>query len=179
MLDPQDKEWFEAQVRREHVSLRCYVRSLGVRSDVVDDIAQDARIVAMKKLDSFDRARNFGSWVRGIAKKLLLNHRRTESRREFLLSEHLTDIRASLGTECPIGEEDGKLGQLEALRTCMADLPEKSRQLMYSRYYQEESPGFIASRLSQSSEQVGVTLFRIRKKLLSCVRSRLALGGVE
>ena len=172
MLSQSDRQWFIEELKQEHVGLRNYVRGLGVRADLVDDVAQDAVIVAMKRLDAFDRNRNFGAWLRGIAKRVVLNARRSEDRRRYLLSAHATDVLMNLGQdEDPVSDQRHE--SLAALRQCIAALPDRSRQLIHDRYYAEESTKEIAERLQQSPEQVAVTLFRIRKKMSSCVRLRM------
>ena len=175
MLSQADKKWFIEELKQEHVALRSYVRGLGVRADMVDDVAQDAVIVAMKRLDAFDRSRDFGCWLRGIARRVVMNARRSEERRRYLLSTHATDVLMNLGHEDePVS--DHRQESVDALRQCIASLPDKSRQLIHDRYYAEESTKQIAERLQQSPEQVAVTLFRLRKKMSSCIRVRLQEG---
>ena len=82
------------QVRREQSRLRAFVRSLGVRAEGVDDIAQDALVIAYERLDVFRDDEDFGAWVRGIARRLVANWLRKENRRRVILSEHMTELLA-------------------------------------------------------------------------------------
>ena len=50
----------EGMVREHHAGLRAYVRSLGVEEAWVDDVAQEAFLVAYRKLDEWDRERCAG-----------------------------------------------------------------------------------------------------------------------
>ena len=52
--------WFLEQVRGEQSRLRASIRALGVRAEAVDDVAQDALVIALEKLDEFDRGGDFG-----------------------------------------------------------------------------------------------------------------------
>ena len=70
--------WFLEQVQREQSRLRSSIRTLGVRAEAVDDIAQDALVIALTKLEDFDRGGDFGAWVRQIARRLVANERRKE-----------------------------------------------------------------------------------------------------
>jgi len=45
-----------------------FVRSLGMRAEAADDVAQEAFVVAFEKLQTFERGTNFGAWVRTIAR---------------------------------------------------------------------------------------------------------------
>jgi RNA polymerase sigma-70 factor (ECF subfamily) len=177
MLSKQDQKWFMEQVRREHLSLRAYVRGLGVRIDAVDDVAHDALVIAMEKLPDFDRERDFGAWVRGIAKRVVLNLRHKEGRRAAILSARITDVVANLGLDDTGERQRGD--ELVALRACLQKLPEKSRQILHSRYYEDMSPSKIAGHVDKSSEHVRQILFRVRKQLLACVRQRLASGALS
>ena len=48
--------------------------------------------LAFRKLGEFDRQEDFGAWVRGIARRLVANALRKESRRRQILSERLTEF---------------------------------------------------------------------------------------
>ena len=50
-----DHDWFLERVRREQAGLRAFIRSLGMRAEVVDDVAQQAFVVAFQKLQTFER----------------------------------------------------------------------------------------------------------------------------
>jgi hypothetical protein len=82
----------EAPVIEHYVSVRAFVRSLGVDADWVDDLAQEVFLTAYGLWISFAEARDFGRWVRGIAANLFLNEIREDSRRRRILQRELTDI---------------------------------------------------------------------------------------
>ena len=163
------------QVRREHSRLRAHIRALGVRAEAVDDLAQESLVIAYAKLDSFDRSQDFGAWVRGIARKLVANARRKEIRRQILLSEHLADALIALEHTLPDSPADED--RAGALRACVENLPEHQQALLHWRYFEELSPGAIASRLDRTANDVRQMLFRLRRSLLACVEDRLARGA--
>jgi RNA polymerase sigma-70 factor (ECF subfamily) len=171
-----DRDWFLEQVRREQTRLRAYTRSLGVRAESVDDIAQDALIIALQKLNEFDRSGDFGAWIRQIAKRLVANERRKESRRQRLLSEHVTDLLLEMGDAeiTSIGRQVRK-EELAALRDCLAELPARGREILSLRYLEGISPGAIASQLGQPSNRVRQTLLRLRRVLAACIERRLGM----
>ena len=172
-----DQVWFLEQVRREQTRLRAFVRSLGVRPEAVDDLAQDALVIALEKLGDFDRSRgDFGGWVRQIAKNLVANDRRKEMRRARLLSVHVTDVLAAMGEDVPgPAEAQERKEELAALRECLAEMPGRGRDLLYQRYFEGLSPGAIAARLGQPSNRVRQTLLRLRRLLMDCVERRVGM----
>jgi RNA polymerase sigma-70 factor (ECF subfamily) len=163
-------------VRQHHAGLRAFVRSLGVLPMWVDDIAQEAFIVAYERLDEFDQSREFGAWVRGIARNLVINERRKDARRKRILADNLTDIlvRTSSVPE-DVEEELGDYGtaKLAALRDCMTQLPEKSRDLIRARYEQDEAAPDIADRLHMKPPAVRKALERVRESLKKCMDEKL------
>jgi len=168
-----DNEWFIEQVRREQAALRGFVRSLGVRAEAVDDVAQEALIVAFEKLGDFDRTQEFGPWVRGIARRLVANLVRKESRREELLSQAMTEamlVHEPDGPSSTLANED----HLAALHGCLEAMPERSRQMVRWRYFDDVSPVVIADRLGRTANDVRQMFFRLRRGLLECIEQRLA-----
>lgn len=77
----QDPETFEAVVREHHAGLRAYIRSLGALEVWVDDLAQEAFLVAYRRQADFRAEGDYAKWLRGIAGNLVMNERRKEARR--------------------------------------------------------------------------------------------------
>ncbi len=164
-------------VREHQAGLRAFVRSLGVDPMWVDDIAQEAFIVAYERIDEFERERDFGKWVRGIARNLVLNERRKSARRKRILSDNLTEILVSTTSVPEEAIEEGgdqTRARLVALRTCLEKVPEKSRELLRSRYEQDAKAPDIALRLGMSSAAVRKSLERIRINLKKCMEDQLS-----
>ena len=127
-------EWFVEEVQSEQARLRSSIRALGVRAEAIDDIAQEALVIALTKLDEFDRGGDFGAWVRQIARRLVANERRKEARRNLILSDEVTDLLLDLRLE-PAHWTDRleREDELSALRKCLAALPNRSRKLLHQR----------------------------------------------
>lgn len=177
MSSPRDNDWFLEQVQREQSRLRAFIRALGVRAEAVDDLAQDALVVAFEKLGTFDPTGpgDFGSWVRGIARRLAANALRKEGRRQRILSDHVSELLVGAkATQLHPLAETADTDRLESLRHCLEKLPDHSRQFIQLRYFEQLTPGAIGSRLDRSANDVRQVLFRIRRLLLECVEKQLA-----
>lgn len=165
--------WFLEQVQKNQARLRAYVRSLGVRAEWVDDLAQEALLIALRREGEFDRTGDFGGWVRQIARRLVANERRKEMRRDIILSDHATDILLELhGESLNPGELQEREEEITRLRECVSRLPKRSRELLQQRYFEDLSPGVIGSRLGLPSNQIRQTLLRLRRVLLTCMERR-------
>lgn len=171
--------WFLEQVRREQARLRASIRALGVRAEAVDDIAQDVLVIALEKLNEFDRGGDFGAWIRQIARWEVANERRKGSRRNLIVSDSITSLLLELPFEPPDrGDRLEREEEIAALRECVAGLPKHSRELLHLRYFEDLSPGSIASRLGQTSNQVRQVLLRLRRALLGCIERRMGADTV-
>lgn len=175
MRSAEDTAWFIEQVRQEHTRLRAFIRSLGVRPEAVDDVAQECFILALEKLDQFERGTDFGAWVRGMARRLVMNLLRKEQRRQIILSDAVTQFTADAAEDDPV--DDLTAEKVEALRCCIGQLPERSRELVRMRYFEDLSPGAIASRLERTANDVRQMLFRLRRALMECVEKRMKEAG--
>ena len=71
--------------------LLAFLRSSLDAPGAVDDLFQEAMIVAWKRLDDYDRTRPFGPWLRGIARLLILAHYRRTGRSPEWFSDTVLD----------------------------------------------------------------------------------------
>ena len=164
-------ELFADLVREHQVSLRVFVRSLGVESGWVDDLAQDTFVVAYREMDSYDPDRDFGKWLRGIARNLVRNEMRKQGRHRRILHESLSQHLLDLAENEKDREVD--VTQLSALRDCVEQLPGKSRELVRSRYFEGWDATILADKFEMKAATVRQTLLRIRRQLYQCVNQRV------
>jgi RNA polymerase sigma-70 factor, ECF subfamily len=178
MAPLKDREWFMDRVREHQARLRASIRALGVRAEAVDDIAQDALVLAWEKLREFEPGGDFGAWVREIARRLVANERRKDARRNRLLAGEVTDLmlRMQPASEEPLARLE-RDESLSALRSCLGELPAASREMIRLRYFDQLSPGAIAGHLGCESNSVRQALLRLRRALLGCVEHRLSSEG--
>ena len=164
-------ELFADLVKEHQVSLRVFVRSLGVELGWVDDLAQDTFVVAYREMDSYDQDRDFGKWLRGIARNLVRNELRKQGRHRRILHESLSQHLLGLAENEKDREVD--VTQLSALRDCVEQLPGKSRELARSRYFEGWDATILADKFEMKAATVRQTLLRIRRQLYQCVNQRV------
>jgi RNA polymerase sigma-70 factor (ECF subfamily) len=132
--------------------------------------------LAWRKIAEFGAGGDFGAWVAQIARRLIANDRRKDARRSRLLAGAVTDLLLQMASEAEkAGARLEKADELAALRGCLEQLPPHGREMIRLRYFENQSPGTIASRLGRPSDAVRQMLLRLRRKLLECVESRLGL----
>ena len=166
---------FTQLVAQQHHQLRSFVRTLGVAPDWVDDLAQEAFLVAWRERDSFDDRRDIGKWLRGIARNLVRNELRKDQRRKRILHEGLADllVRSQEGVE---GATDWEQYRMSALRDCVEQLAPKSRQIVAGRYGDGWKAPDLADHLGMTAAAVRQALMRIREQLKQCIELRTAEG---
>ena len=145
--------------------LRRYLFVLGAPAGRVDDLVQDVfALVLEKKVEDRGEAAA-GSFLRGVAKNLLLRARRSHvARREVELADEVWR------QECGQGSGDDRV---EALRHCVGDLPERSRMLLRRAYEDGEGREAIGAEFGMVPNGVKTALRRLRAALRECVERRL------
>lgn len=159
----------ERLVRQEQAAVRAFLRSLGVNDAWVDDLAQETFLTAYRKLDEFQADGDPGRWLRGIARRLAANELRKAGRRSRLLAGGLADLlvaRAKPDSSPPATE------WLEALRSCMQELPEAGRELLVRRYADGELAPAMASRLQTRADSLRQKLLRLRQLVKGCIERK-------
>ena len=165
-----DINLFAGLVQEHQASLRVFVRSLGVEPDWVDDLAQDAFVTAYREMGSYDPERDFGKWLRGIARNLVRNELRKQGRHRRILHEGLSQHLLEFGEK---EEPRFDVGQVSALRDCVEQLPNKSRELVHSRYFEGWNASILADKFEMKAATIRQALLRIRRQLYLCINQRV------
>ncbi|MEP3482299.1 MAG: sigma-70 family RNA polymerase sigma factor [Fuerstiella sp.] len=163
-------------MEEHHMQLRSFVRTLGVDPDWVDDLAQEAFLVAFREKASFDRSRDIGKWLRGIARNLVRNEIRKDARRRRILHEALAELLVSCEDQCHESAHWTEM-KMPALRDCVEQLPSKSRQLVSERYGGGWLADEMAEQLRMSASAIRMGLTRIRRQLKQCIEQKAVEEG--
>ena len=157
--------------------LRAFVAAFCPDRNQVDEVAQRTFIWAYEHLGEYRPGTRFYSWLKAIARNMLLaeleaQRREARNQRRHLAHLQATACRDRLGTDAA----DRRLDQVEALQACLEKLPAKARRLIRLRYEKPAPIAVIARDLKRSEGGVKVTLFRIRQALRKCVEDRLSVA---
>ncbi len=165
-----DSKAFEVLVTEHHHRVMAYVLSLTHNREAARDIVQEAFITAYRKLANYDTSRNFGSWVRGIARLCYFEWRRkhleqsaSPEQLEMVERQHAAwDIREN---------EPGST--MEALHQCLQKLPEAMALAVHQFYLEEQSGAEVAAELQVNEATVRKRLQRARVWLGQCIEETL------
>lgn len=170
------RQFFEILAREHGPMLSVYLRAVVRDSAVEDDLFQETMLVAWRTIERFDRTRPFGPWLRGIAARLVMAHRRQAASAPRLADAQFLEVVDERLTALQRAPGDTLDDQLDALRDCLARLPEHYRDVVAARYAdQAASVDAIAGRFDLALETIKKRLQRARAQLLECLNGKLAV----
>jgi len=153
--------------------LRAFVTAVMPDAAVREDLFQEVAAALWRSFHTYDSSRSFGKWARGVAMNKVRQHRRKLFRSPFTLPEQAM---AAVAAEFDQESDGDAIARTEALEACMAELPEKSSQLLDLRYRESLSATEISERTGKSPDAIYQTLSRLRRALEVCIRRRLSLN---
>jgi RNA polymerase sigma-70 factor (ECF subfamily) len=168
---------FGILVRENAAMLMVYLRSAVRDPAIVDDLFQETMLVAWKTIDRFDRSRPFGPWLRGIAGKVVLSHRRKNAKSMPLYNEATLEQCEARLAELQSQPGDTFNEKLECLRLCIEQLPVLMQEAIRHRYQLLSSRMDTAAQMNTTAEVVKKRLQRARSRLLDCVVRKLSQQG--
>ena len=171
------RERFVALTVRYERRVRVFVSTLHPKPSDVDEILQDAWLVAWKKLDTFRYSQEqpdeeFVRWLCTIARFEVHKYRRNRAP-SLLLDDEVIDKLATLQFE----EADYFEARHEALLGCIENLRTRDKELVRRRYQEDVSARDLADWIGRSVDAVYKSLNRIRLTLLACVERTLKREG--
>jgi RNA polymerase sigma-70 factor (ECF subfamily) len=144
-----------------------YLRVLGADAATADDLVQEAFVVMLQR-EQFDGSVPGAvfTFLRSTARHLWLRSRqRRSSEREVEEADAVWTARCGEGP----GDE-----YVDALRACMAQLPERSRALLAATYGDGAGRAEAGERVGIGRDGVKSALRRLRTFLHDCITRRLA-----
>jgi RNA polymerase sigma-70 factor (ECF subfamily) len=137
-----------------------------------ENLVQQCFVNAYEHLGQFELGRDFGRWLRAIARNLVRNELRRGSRE----GDHLGEYRAYLAAQEDAGRaEEGEQRLRAALEECRKEIPPLWAQALALRYEEALPLEEVASAIGRTVVAARQLLFRLRVTLRDCVEKRMAL----
>ena len=134
------------------------------------DVVQDANVVIWRKAAQFTPGTHFGAWACKIAYLEVLKARRKANDPRVLFSDAVLQQVAETAAERTDRVDD----RMPFLEACLDELKPQDRTAILQRYQPNASMAEVAESLGKSPTATSVALFRIRERLLECIRRKLA-----
>ena len=152
--------------------VRSFLRGLLPTWHGVEEVAQEASLIAWRKFDDFEEGTSFGGWLLTIARFEALKYRRRVARSPLVFVDEVWDLLA----EEVSGEEVQQIRR-QHLEVCLGKLEPAKRELLLNVH----SPGVVMREVavqSGKSEQAFYKVIqRLRAVVHDCVLKEVATQG--
>ena len=155
----------------QHQIWRVAVFALQSREET-EDLVQQAFVIAYRDLDRYQRGRDFGAWLRGIARNLVREHIRRRVREGRNYRSYHVHL-AALGTE-DASRDEREASLRKALGECRDELSDQARTAIELRYERALDFAAIADAIGRTVAGARQLLQRTRLQLRNCIQGKLA-----
>jgi RNA polymerase sigma-70 factor (ECF subfamily) len=166
-----DIDAYEGIVHRYQLEVWKVVAAMLLNAERTEDLVQQTFIKAFQHLHRYERGRDFGAWLKEIARNEVRQEIRRyawEDRRLGLYHSHLMQT-----YEGPLNSAPEDFFE-EALQECTQKLPPASAKLVELRYQSALNFGEIAASLGRTVAATRQQLGRIRLSLRDCIEKHMA-----
>lgn len=175
--DRGDHERYELFVKLllEHEPrVRAFLRGLLPTWQDVEEVTQEASLVAWRKFSDFEEGTSFGGWFLTIARYEAMSFRRRLARTPHIFSDTLVDQLATEAFDVKPEQEQSRQRQLQK---CLQALDASHRELLMKVY----SPGVVMREVAKNSGKSEQAFYkviqRLRSSLLKCISKAMAMEG--
>jgi RNA polymerase sigma-70 factor, ECF subfamily len=152
--------------------IRAFLRSLLPTWQDVDEVIQEVSIIIWKKFDKFDTSTDFMRWVCVIARLETLKYRRKHARSRLVFTDELYTLMADEGHE----ELENRQQEFNALKSCLAGLPENHRSFVNLVYEEGTKTVDLAQQMNTTVSSLYMKMTRIRKSLFKCIKQKVQVA---
>lgn len=170
---------FQILVQEYHEMVFACLLALVNDSHLAEDLTQEAFVVAYRRMGDFDKTRDFGSWVRGIARHIAMAEQRRSKRIRFVQIEKVQHMISDAFYQAGGPAPSLWRRRMEALRSCLAKADERLRKILDLHYGKKMKAEHIAEQLGVRIEAVWKRLSRGRHVLRDCIERRLGQDGAS
>lgn len=168
-----DQERFHREFLQHQAMLQDFVHLLVPDVHDAEDLFQDLGVVILGKTTGLPRAEDFPRWARGVARNLVRHYWRQRGRRREQAWEDFAWLADRSFDEAPLAA-DLRSQQRQALAACIDRTAREDRRLLRQHYGQGQPLVTIARQYGSKAATLRVQLSRLRRRLLACIRQRLA-----
>ena len=172
-----DDDRYEAFVRllMEHEPrVRSFLRGLLPTWHEVEEVAQEASLVAWRKFDDFEEGTSFGGWLLTIARFEALKYRRRMARSPLVFVDEVWDLLAEEAS----GEEVQQIRR-QNLEVCLGKLEPAKRELLLHVHTHGVVMRKVAEESGKGEEAFYKVIQRLRAVLRDCVLKEMATEGAS
>ncbi|MCH2208387.1 MAG: sigma-70 family RNA polymerase sigma factor [Lentisphaerales bacterium] len=168
-----DRDAYWTIVNQYKLMVRSYVASILFNQSDIDDLTQETFITAYKKLSEFDSSKDFGSWIRGIARFKMTNYMRATKRRSNLMGNFKEKVIDIISPEIEHKLQVESDHSIKALLTCIAKLPQNMRLIVKSGLNGIKAQN-LAEEINSTPGAIYNLQYRANGLLRDCVKKEIS-----
>ncbi|MEO0477312.1 MAG: sigma-70 family RNA polymerase sigma factor [Planctomycetota bacterium] len=154
------------------VSIRAYLVAAVSNYHDAEDLLQQVAVAVARDYEKYDPETPFIRWTIAIARKRVLNYRRSKAMSRLVFSQDTLDVLAGAMPE----EAPAEAATKAALNDCIGKLQERSQQALKLRYEQDLKPTEIGNQLNMTATAVTTLMHRVHKALAKCVKQAIGVA---
>jgi RNA polymerase sigma-70 factor (ECF subfamily) len=148
--------------------LRYLVRRSDNREDAADLVAETF-LIAWRRVDDLPAGDQALPWLYGVARRVLANHRRGESRRHNLADKLRDDLSSAATPSLNLASTSP---ELEKAAEAFRSLSDGDRELLSLAAWEGLDTAQLATALGCTRNAAGVRLYRARRRLEKLMKGR-------
>jgi RNA polymerase sigma-70 factor (ECF subfamily) len=177
-------EAFGELVRRHQGDLRWFLSRYFSDPSVVDDVAQEVFLAAVRQFASIRSGTTLRAWLWQVARCKVADQLRKKYQQppgvslsvaQVVQQELLEQLAAAEESEA----DESQAEHLQNLRDCLQRLKEPHRQIIQDYYFGNETAESISQRLKKSAGSIRMALVRIRTALRECLEREQLKRGMQ
>ena len=172
-----DREAYRVVIEACESRLRMLVAGVLPEAAAVEDVVQQAFLVAYGKLAQYTPGTGFLAWIATIARYEALNERRRWISERSLRKRYGDELRIEQAIGPALEEATAPDALLVArLHDCIGGLRERAGEVLRAHYFENQGNEVIAERHGRDLGWVRLVLHRARQAIADCLRAK---GAVE
>jgi RNA polymerase sigma-70 factor (ECF subfamily) len=175
-----DREAYREVIEACEARLRLVVAGVLPDGSLVEDVVQQAFVLAYTKLDQYQRGTGFIAWVATIARYEALNERRRWLSERAMRQRYSAELRIeqTLGAtpEPPVGLDHATIVGLHA---CIDALQGRTAAVVRAHYFDSRDNDAIAADHGRNAAWVRLVLHRARAALADCLKLKHGVRCAE
>ncbi|MBW2011140.1 MAG: RNA polymerase sigma factor [Deltaproteobacteria bacterium] len=168
-LSLKDEKSFYCLMKRYEAKILRYIKQIAnINQEESEDILQEILIKVYKNLNGFNPKLSFSSWIYRIAhNEVINNYRKNKSHSKTISLDMGNDdngLTELIYDTFDIHEKYISKEKTETIRTALAELPDKYREILILRYFEDQSYKEISDILRKPQGTIATLVNRAKSK---------------
>ncbi|MBT3419528.1 MAG: sigma-70 family RNA polymerase sigma factor [Candidatus Magasanikbacteria bacterium] len=168
-----DQQYFAILVRRYEERLLRYIRRISnVQVEEAEDILQEVFLKVYRKLNDFDDALPFSSWVYRITRNQTISAFRKRIRRPQAVWWDSEDAILNIRAEIDIDKDVDQTFLREHIGEVLVEMDKKYKEVLILRFLEEKSYNEIADIVKKPAGTVATLIHRAKKQFKKIIEKK-------